>query len=250
MIQKTLSIVVSALCGIILASLIFNHSTSTNKKIALWELMDDGFTTTFQEEYESKVENEPSLETLQSPIPREDRVRNYTGVQCVYSSIEMLGRWAEEPKLINPPITSRPDCKSYSNPSQAAKILRSMDVKFEQTYGDKNAGLRLIKKAMREGRGCLWSIRGHAMVLVHYSEEEDKVCWVDNSDRTLKVQQTTINGFNRIWTSWVLVIYADDDIIQSKLFNAFNMPIIDQLNMSPNQYPKYYLPIPKRRDDD
>lgn len=47
-----------------------------------------------------------STEGLQCPIPHENRVKNHTGIQCVYSSIETLGRWAEEEKLTNPPLTS------------------------------------------------------------------------------------------------------------------------------------------------
>lgn len=221
-------------------------SVSTNTHIAWWEFQNDGHRTTFQEDYESKA-SEPSLETLQCPIPMEDRVRNYTGIQCVFSSIEMLGRWAEEPKLTNPPITSRSDCKSYSGPNDAASKLRRLGVKFEQTYRDRDEGIKLIKKAMEEGRGCLWGVPGHAMVLVHYSEDEDRVCWVDNSDRSLKVQETTVARFKQRWDSWILVIYADNDVIPMKLGRGlFEIPIIDHL--FPNrEYPKDYVPVPRKR---
>jgi hypothetical protein len=181
---------------------------------------------TFVEEYESAGVEVP-LDSLQCPIPIKDRVRNYTGIQCVYSSIEMLGRWAEEPKLMNPPITSRPDCKGYSGPSRAAEILNKMGVRFEQSYGDKERGRNLLRKAMREGRGALWDVPGHAMVIVHYNEEEDRVCWVDNSDRTLKVQETNIKGFERRWGSWILVIYADNDIVPDKM-EFLSMSVLDR----------------------
>lgn len=186
---------------------------------------------------------EVPLEELQCPIPHQDRVKNYTGIQCVYSSIEALGRWAEEPKLTNPPLTSRSDCKSYSGPKQAGSILDKLKVKYEQTYGDKEKGIKLIKKAMREGRGCLWDVPGHAMILIHYDEQQDKVCWVDNSDSSLKVQQTTVDKFNKRWQSWVLVIYADRDIIPEKLYK-YNFPIIDVLD--PNKkFPKGFVPFPQ-----
>lgn len=192
--------------------------------------LDIDYKTTFVESYRSKV-FEPSLDSLQCPIPKEDRVKNYTGVQCVYSSIEMLGRWAEEPKLINPPITNRDECKSYSSPERAKKILEKLQVKFEQVYGDKQKGIELIKKAMREKRGALFSVPGHAMVLIHYSEEEDRVCWVDNSDKQLRVQESTIDKFNKRWTSWILVIYPDDeDALFYKIGNNINLPIIDHQN--------------------
>lgn len=196
---------------------------------------------TFVEEYDS-LGSEVPLESLQCPIPMKDRVKNHTGVQCVYSSIEMLGRWAEEPKLINPPITSRPDCKSFSNPSRASEILDRLGVKYEQTYGDRQKGRDLLKKAMKEGRGALWDVPGHAMVIVHYSEEEDRVCWVDNSDRTLKVQETTVERFNKRWGSWILVIYAEKDIVPDKVY-IYSMPILDMEN-SGFKFPKGFVPFP------
>lgn len=185
---------------------------------------------------------EVPIEDLQCPIPHKDRVKNYTGIQCVYSSIEALGRWAEEPKLTNPPITSRPDCKGYSGPDRAATILKKLNVKFEQTYGDREKGLNLIKKAMREGRGALWDVPGHAMILIHYDELQNKVCWVDNSDSSLKVQQTTVEKFKKRWGSWVLVIYADQDIVTSKVYK-YNLPIIDFSNPY-KKFEKGFVPFP------
>lgn len=201
--------------------------------------------TDYVAEYTSMY-GEEDANNIQCPIPMEDRVRNYTGIQCVYSSIEMLGRWAEEPKLVSPPITSRSDCKGYSSPRQAAEILNKLNVRFEQSYGDRNASLRLLKKAMSEGRGALFGVPGHAMVLVHYSEEEDRVCWVDNSDRSLKVQSMTIRQFKSRWDSWILVIYADKDVVPYKVGSlASKLPIVDR-TLPQGQYPKDYIPMPGR----
>lgn len=200
------------------------------------------YRTTFVPSY-SSLNKEINLDAIQCPIPLENRVKNHTGIQCVYSSIEMLGRWAEEPKLTNPPITSRADCKGYSSPKRAAEVLNKLNVKFEQTYGSKEKGIALIKKAMKEKRGVLWDVPGHAMVLVHYSESENRVCWVDNSDRTLKIQQTTISKFNQRWQSWVLVIYADNDIIKYKIYKNINFPIIDY--NSREKFPIDFIPVPE-----
>lgn len=205
--------------------------------------LEKDYKTNFVESYRSRV-SEPSLNSLQCPIPHKDRVKNYTGIQCVYSSIEMLGRWAEEPKITNPPITSRKNCKGYSSPERAAEILRSLDVKFEQAYGDKQKGLNLIKKSMKEGRGALWSVPGHAMVLLHYSEEEDRVCWVDNSDRQLKIQETNVKNFMKRWTSWVLVIYPDNEsfLLMKLNKNNIKIPIIDHDNK--NNILENFIPFP------
>ena len=199
------------------------------------------YQTSFVQSYKSRV-FEPSLDDLQCPIPKNDRVKNYTGIQCVYASIEMLGRWAEEPKLIKPPITSRQDCQGYSGPDRAASILNSLGVKFKQSYGNKEKGIELIKEAMSEGRGILWGVPGHAMVLIHYSEKQNKVCWVDNSDRQLRIQETTIERFKERWNSWALVIYPDsDDYLNIKLNRE--IPIED--NNKNIKYPKNYIPFPK-----
>ena len=178
-----------------------------------------------------------------------DRVANFTGIQCVWSSIEAIGRWAEEPKLTNPPLTSLRDCKSYSGPSSAASKLRELGVKFEQTYGDKEAGMAMMKKAMDEGRGCLFGVPGHAMVLVHYDAEADVVKWFDNSDDSLKIQTMTVNRFMQRWSGngyWVLVVYADKDIVPQKIgmirggVNVF--PIFDPKRPSTG-FPKDYVPF-------
>lgn len=185
---------------------------------------------------------EISTEGLQCPIPLEDRVRNHTGIQCVYSSIEALGRWAEEPKLVEPPLTSRAECKGYSGPRQAAAVLDRLKVRYQQTYGDKEKGVRLIKRAMREGRGVLWDVPGHAMILVHYDETQDRVCWVDNSDSTLKIQQTTIDKFNKRWGSWVLAICPDRDFVPEKV-KGYGFPVINHYG-DVVESPRGFVPFP------
>ena len=212
------------------------------KEVSKVSKNESDYTNTYVPTYEYDG-LDSALEGIQCPIPPEDRVINHTGIQCVYASIEALGRWAEEPKLTNPPITSRPDCKGYSGPKQAANILNKLKVRFEQTYGDKEKGVKLIKRAMREGRGVLWDVPGHAMVLVHYDENEDKVCWIDNSDRTLKIQQTTVDKFNKRWGSWVLMVHADNDFVPEKVY-GYNLPISDELDIK--DYQRGFIPFPQK----
>lgn len=47
------------------------------------------YQTDFVPEYTS-IYGEIEPDDIQCPIPMTDRVKNYTGIQCVYSSIEML----------------------------------------------------------------------------------------------------------------------------------------------------------------
>jgi hypothetical protein len=183
-------------------------------------------------------------DTLQCPIPIGNRVKNYTGIQCVWSSIETLGRWADERRLVSPPLTSRPDCKSYSGPGKSASVLNALGVRHRQVYGDKSKGLALIKEAMSEGRGALFDVPGHAMVLVHFDEVADRVCWVDNSDSTLKAQTSSVEAFMRRWGSWVLVVYAEDDIVPYKAYRAF-MAVVDA-DPPFLKHPGIFVPFPAK----
>jgi hypothetical protein len=188
------------------------------------------------------VEDE-DLADVMVPIPMKDRVPNYTGIQCVWVSIEALGRYAEEPKLIN--LNKNSECKSYSGPASAARKLKQLGVKFEQTTSKSDRSL-IIKSVAKERRGCLFAVPGHAMVLIHYDEEKGVVKYINNSDPTLKVRTWTMEEFNKRWDGWILVIYADNDIIPLK-YNppATQIPIMDR-NNSQGEYPKDYILFPKR----
>lgn len=177
--------------------------------------------------FEGQPDDEAELKNTQVPIPMKDRVYNRTGIQCVWCSLECLGRWAEEQKLFN--LTDLPDCKSYSSPNSAARKLNQIKVRFVQTT-DKAKGREMIRKAVvEERRGVLFSIPGHAMNLVHYDEKNKIVKYINNSDKTLKIRTWTMEEFERRWEGWVCVIYADQDIIQYKFTPpAHLLPVIDR----------------------
>lgn len=183
--------------------------------------------------------SEDDLENTMVPIPMADRVFNKTGIQCVWCSLETIGRYAKEPKLID--LTELSDCKSYSNPSSAARKLKQLNVKFEQTTSKSDRSL-IIKSVVQEKRGCLFAIPGHAMTLVHYDEQAGIVKYINNSDRTLKIRTWTMQEFNRRWDGWICVIYADKDIIPDKY--SSKLPIIDR-NNSQGNYDKNYILKPK-----
>lgn len=221
---------------------------------SLLPVWDDKYQTAVAVEYDSTtgdpVDEEKELEGVQCPIPMKCRVKNYTGIQCVFSSLECLARWSDCKQLLEPePLTSRPGCKSYSGPQDAAQKLTKFGVRFENSYRDREAGIRLIKKAMADGRGTLWGVPGHAMVLCHYDEEKDVVKWIDNSDRSLRIQTTTVAKFKQRWDSWVMVIYADPDPFPARAqrLTLPNMiPIIDRNNPQ-GKYDKNYIPMPQSK---
>jgi hypothetical protein len=209
---------------------------------------DPEYRTTFVEEYDSGKPDENELEGVQSPIPMECRVRNYTGTQCVFSSLECLARWAELKALLEPePLTSRAGCRSYSSPTDAASKLTNFGVKFENEYKDRGKAIQLLKKAMAEGRGALMDVPGHAIVICHYDEEAGVVKIIDNSDRSLKVQTWTMAKFKDKWGGWIMVVYAEKDLFpdKAKASLANQIPIIDKNNPQ-GEYPKDYIPTPKK----
>lgn len=184
------------------------------------------------------------LSDVMVPIPMKDRVFNRTGIQCVWASTEALGRYAEEPKLIN--LTDDPECKSYAGPASFARKLKERGVRFEQTTSTNDRRL-LIKGVVKERRGALFSVPGHAMVLVHYDEEKGIVKYFNNSDRSLAIRTWTMAEFNRRWDGWIAVIYADNDIIPQKYVPQLKqLPIIDR-NMAQGAYDKDYILQPLKK---
>lgn len=176
---------------------------------------------------------------LMVPIPMKDRVYNNTGIQCVWASLECIGRYAEEPKLIG--LTKDPECKSYSSPSVVAHKLKKINVIFEQTTSATDKSL-ILKAVVKEKRGVLFGIPGHAMVMVHYDEKAGIIKYINNSDKDLKVRTWTIDEFNKRWDGWICAIYADKDIIPRKGLAA-KIVVIDMMR---NGFiaPKGYVLIP------
>lgn len=204
------------------------------------------YRTTYVEDYDSGEPDANELDGVQSPIPMECRVRNYTGTQCVFSSLECLARWAELKALLEPePLTSRPGCRSYSSPTDAASKLKNFGVKFENEYRDRTKAIELLKRAMADGRGALMDIPGHALVICHYDEQAGIVKVIDNSDRSLKVQTWPMSKFNRLWGGWIMVVYAEKELFPAKAGSGFanQIPILDRNNPQ-GIYPKDYIPNP------
>lgn len=242
------------LIGIILCTLIlgcgFNSKPITkHNQFSILPAWHPSYQTTFVYKYDSGPAEENELENVQCPIPMDCRVKNYTGIQCVFSALECLARWGDVHQLLEPePLTSRIDCKSYSGPVDAAKKLKKFNVNFENSYKNKTEGIELIKKAMADGRGALVDIPGHAIVMCHYDENKEIVKIIDNSDISLRIQTWSMKKFKNLWTGWVLVIYADEDPFPAKARKenlANQIKILDR-NNEQGIYSGDYIPIPNQ----
>lgn len=190
-------------------------------------------------EFEGSVDGK--LSDTQAYIPYKDRVFNKTGIQCVWSSVETLARYAEIKELYD--ITENKDYKSYAGPQSLRKMLEKYNIKYEMTTSKKDRSL-LIKGCTLEKRGVGFDIPGHAMVLVHYDEEKGIVRYINNSDPELKIRTWSMEEFNKRWAGWAFIVYADNDIIPQK--NGRNIEIIDR-NNNQRDYKKDYIfsPIPR-----
>jgi hypothetical protein len=187
-------------------------------------------------EFEGVVDS--NLYNTQVFIPMKDRVFNKTGIQCVWSSVETLARYAEIEKLYD--ITEKDEYKSYAGPKSLKAMLNKYDIKYEMTTSKNNRSL-LIKGCVVEKRAVGFDIPGHVMVLVHYDEVNGIVKYINNSDPTLKIRTWTIEEFNKRWDGWVFLIYADNDIIPYK--NGGRFDVIDK-NEYQSKYEKNYILSP------
>lgn len=184
-------------------------------------------------------ESDEDLSGIMVPIPMKDRVFNKTGIQCVWATLECIGRYANEPKLIN--LTDLRDCKNYASPFSVSRKLTQLDVKFKQTNSKSDVSL-IIKSIVDERRGCLFSVPGHAMTLVHYDEKNQIVKYINNSDPLLLIRTWSMTEFQKRWDGWICTIYADQDIIPSK-YKSFK--IIDR-NGPQGTYEKDYIILPRK----
>lgn len=142
---------------------------------------------------------------LYCEVQEKNRINNNTGSQCVFSSIELVGRTIGETKLYN--ITKLPQCQGLAGPGDVKRLLDSLDVKFEQS-NNKEKGRELIKEAMKIGYPVVWGMGGfHALSLVHYDEIANRVHYIDNvGPKTVKI--CSVEKFNKMWDGWIIYIHG------------------------------------------
>ncbi len=138
------------------------------------------------------------------PVQPQETVPNNTGIQCVWSSLELIGNFIEEPRLYN--LTRNPRCQGMSSASGVSSLLNSMNIKFVQTR-NKTEGLKIMKAAMEAGIPVLCGFNGsHAINVVHYDSTANRVHYIDNiGNRKPKIM--SLDRFNKAWDGWIVAIY-------------------------------------------
>lgn len=150
-----------------------------------------------------------SAAAQQCKIPESHRVFNKSGKQCVWASLETLARYNKIEPLYG--LTTKKSYQKGANYWDVNKALEKHNVRFKMTYhSDKKNGLTLLKKYVSEYKvGAAFAINRttikHMVTMVHIDDE--KVQFIDNSDKELRVRTWSMKTFKENFDGWVVVIY-------------------------------------------
>lgn len=156
---------------------------------------------------------DPELIGLHVPLPKELRIYNKSGSQCVWCTAQMLGTLNHSAGVAG--LTDQ--YKHATGPGEFNRVMTSRKVKFKQVTGRDLDFIEewVTKKHMGVGIG----INNSHCILVCHFERGKQVKIIDNSDRQLRVQTWTWDRFTRAFTGWVFVILPDDTSIQAEWDN-------------------------------
>lgn len=136
---------------------------------------------------------------VQVPIPMNCRVKNYTGIQCVWSSLSCLARYHNIPAAKN--LIDK--YKSYAGPGDVRRALDPIGVKYVMNTGTKNK--QFLVDYCAKGWGAGIGLNGtHMVTLVHFKDGVVKI--IDNSDPSLRIQSMSEDQFMRRWDGWAVVL--------------------------------------------
>jgi hypothetical protein len=153
---------------------------------------------------------EPDCVGVQVPIPKNCRVYNRSGSQCVWCSLECLARHHNVKELYegNGRLT-----KNYTwatGPGEVQRVLNSRysTVKWKQIQnrGQLKGFIKTYVCDKKFGIGL--GIPGHMLNLVHYDEEAKIVKIIDNGGpRALQIQDWSMEKFERLADGWAVTVF-------------------------------------------
>lgn len=180
---------------------------------------------------------------LQVPIPRDCRIPNRTGSQCVWSSHETLARYAYITPLYD--LTRRPEYGGRAGSASAASMLHKFRVNYQMTVVK---DFSLLERACAiEHRGVAFDVPGHMMTMVHFDKVAGVVKYIDNSDSTLSVRTMSMETFKKQWCGWAVVIYGSPDQLPLRLSPWQGIPVLDEYGRQ-QHYGFGHLPSPNERN--
>ena len=173
---------------------------------------------------------EPDCVGVQVPIPKNCRVYNKSGSQCVWCSIECLGRYHGVKEVYE---GDRRLTKTYTWATGPGEVQRVMSGRYSTVRWKQitNRDINFIKKYVTEQKlGVGIGIPGHMLNLVHYDEEARVVKVIDNcGPKALQVQDWTLDRFNRLWDGWALVVFPPGYVESGYDTFDTSLPVSDKL---------------------
>jgi hypothetical protein len=152
------------------------------------------------------IVTDPELVGVHVPIPKEMRVYNRSGSQCVWCTIEMLGNYNRVPQVYK--ITDA--YKHRTGPAEVKRVLEGKKVKFHQTMRRDEDMLEEYVMRRKLGAGVGVNHGSHCILVCHFDRAAKVVKVIDNGDPQLRIRTMTLDQFRRIWSDWVLVILPND----------------------------------------
>lgn len=148
---------------------------------------------------------------FQVPILRKHRVYNQTRCQCVWASLECLGRHHGIPSTYDLTQCYHGFCP---DPNQALTVLRQRNIQGYMLYpGVQNT--KFLQHCCAKGWGaCVGLGYKHVVVIVHYKDGE--VGFIDNNDSDLQVKMCTEQEFLRHWDGFAITLYPPTPLVPKK----------------------------------
>ncbi len=175
---------------------------------------------------------EPDCVGVQVPIPKDCRVFNKSGSQCVWCSIECLGRYHKVRELYEGDRRLTLKYTWATGPAEVQRVLSSNypTVKWKQVQS-KSELRNFIKTYVTEKKfGVGIGIPGHMLNLVHYDEQAKVVKVIDNcGPKALQVQYWSMDKFDRLADGWVLTVFPPGYVETSA--DAFDCTLTDPFKL-------------------
>lgn len=129
------------------------------------------------------------------------RVRNRTGVQCVWASLECLARHHN----IQPAMNLTSTYTGVSDPYRTIPVLNGLGVGYIMVIPGRQRP-DLLRDACAKGWGAAVGLsHRHVVTVIHYKDGVVKV--IDNLDPELRVQDWSEQHFLARWDGWMIVLY-------------------------------------------
>lgn len=153
---------------------------------------------------------EPDLIGVQVPIPKDCRVFNKSGSQCVWCSIECLARYHKVTDLYE---GDRRITKHYTWATGPAEVYLVLNARYPNVgwaqLSNRNEVKSFLKKYVTEKKlGVGFSVPGHMLNMIHYDETNRIVKVIDNiGPQALEVQEWSMEKFENLSQGWALTIF-------------------------------------------